>query len=224
MSTPTIIFVVIYLLALCSYFITRPSGNIKARAINKYIMATMYLVYAIIRFTQNYETNSFHVVIMAALFLAYLGDLFLVFDLGRGGDFFLGGNICFVVYYIALLTNEGFAFSNYFWVLIAWAVLIGTIIILAQTLPNIFKFGKMKVPLIFYLSSITLHGMFGLGTVVLMPTMPYILLGIGSLMFMISDLILTVDRFVIVGNKWIVRANSLFYFGGLLLIVLSLGI
>jgi len=41
---------------------------------------------------------------------------------------------------------------------------------------------------------------------------------------MISDYILTVDRFIIQKNKWIVRSNSLTYFTGLLLIVLSLGL
>ena len=48
------------------------------------------------------------------------------------------------------------------------------------------------------------------------------LMGLGSLLFMISDYILTVDRFVILNNKWIVRSNSTFYFIGLLLIVLSM--
>ena len=43
-------------------------------------------------------------------------------------------------------------------------------------------------------------------------------------MFMISDFILTVDKFVIQNNKWIVRANSFFYFIGLLLIALSIAL
>ena len=38
---------------------------------------------------------------------------------------------------------------------------------------------------------------------------------------MISDMILTTYRFVLDNNKWLVRANSLTYFTGLLLIVLS---
>jgi hypothetical protein len=49
-------------------------------------------------------------------------------------------------------------------------------------------------------------------------------MGIGSLLFMASDYILTIDRFVILKNKWIIRSNSLTYFGGLLLIALSLGL
>jgi len=45
---------------------------------------------------------------------------------------------------------------------------------------------------------------------------------LGSLLFWISDMIITVLHFVIIGNKWILRANSAFYFTGLLLIVLSM--
>ena len=39
-----IIFSVIYALFLCAYFVTRVGDNIKHRAINKTILATMYLV------------------------------------------------------------------------------------------------------------------------------------------------------------------------------------
>lgn len=49
----------------------------------------------------------------------------------------------------------------------------------------------------------------------------YLVLAFIVFSFIISDIILTIDRFVIKGNKWIVRANSLTYFGGLLLIALS---
>ena len=82
----------------------------------------------------------------------------------------------------------------------------------------------MKFGMAFYLSSIMLHGMFGLGAMILIPSTAAFVCGLGSLMFMISDCILTVDKFVIVGNKWITRSNSFFYFIGLLLIVLSLGL
>ncbi len=223
MTPLAIVFVSIYAVALCFYFYTRPSGNIKWRAINKYVMATLYLAYAICQFALNYQLSSYHIVLMAALVLAYLGDIFLVFSLNRGGDFFLAGNLCFVAYYLALFHDKGFVFADYFWVLLVWAVLWGTFLVLSQTLPNVFKFGRMRWGMTGYLATIMMHGCFGLGAIVLLPSLPYVLLGAGSVAFMISDMILTVDRFIVKNNKWIVRANSLFYFGGLLLIVLSLG-
>ena len=161
---------------------------------------------------------------MVALFLAYLGDLFLVFDLNRGGDFFLAGNICFATFYLANLTKAGVSFLHYFWIFIIWAALISTFVVLANKFPKVLKLGKMKYPMAFYLSTITLHGILGLANVIFVPTIPLIVMGIGSLLFMASDYILTIDRFVILKNKWIIRSNSLTYFGGLLLIVLSLGL
>lgn len=223
MQAISIVFVSVYLVALCCYFYTRTSGNIKLRALNKYFMATLYLAYAICQFSVNYKATDYQVVLMAALVLAYLGDLFLVFHLGRGGDFFLAGNICFATYYLALFQAKGFAFVDYFWVLIIWAVLWGGFVALTFAFPKAFKFGKMRWGMTFYLSTIMLHGCFGLWSIVLLPSLPYLLMGIGSVLFMISDMILTVDRFVVRNNKWIVRSNSLTYFVGLMLIVLSLG-
>ena len=219
-----IIFSIIYCLFLCGYFVTRVGKNIKARAINKYIMATMYMVYAIVQYQLRYGLGTIETILMLALFLAYLGDIFLVFDLNRGGDFFLAGNVAFVVYYLTLFEMEGLTIANYWFVLVAWLVIYGAFVVCSNVFPKVFKFGKMKFGMTFYLSSIMMHGMFGLGAMILVPTTAGFVCGLGSLMFMISDCILTVDKFVIVGNKWITRSNSFFYFIGLLLIALSLGL
>ena len=64
------------------------------RAPNKVILATMYFVFAVVQFQTNYELLSYHLLLMVALFLAWMGDVFM-FDFNRGGDFFLCGNICF---------------------------------------------------------------------------------------------------------------------------------
>ena len=218
-----IVFSIIYLLFLCAYFITRVGDKMKYRAINKTILATMYLVYAIVMFHVN-DFSGYHYVMMAALFLAYMGDLFLIFDLNRGGDFFLAGNVCFATFYLASLTKYNVPFVNYFWIFIIWAGLISLFIYLAKKYPNVLKLGKMKYPMALYLSSITLHGLLGLISAIFIGTTPLIVMGIGSVSFMISDYILTLDRFVIPKRKWLIRCNSLTYFVGLLLIVLSLGL
>lgn len=157
-------------------------------------------------------------------FFAYLGDIFLVFDFKRGGNFFLVGNICFSAFYFAVLISETVPFMKYFWIFIVWFLMIGGFLFLANKYPNIIRIGKMKYPMTFYLSSITLHGLLGLVSAIFIGTTPMIVSGIGSMLFMVSDYILTIDRFVIQKNKWIVRANSLSYFVGVLLIVLSLGL
>ena len=57
------------------------------RAPNKVILATMYFVFAVVQFQTNYELLSYHLLLMVALFLAWMGDVFLMFDFNRGGDF-----------------------------------------------------------------------------------------------------------------------------------------
>jgi uncharacterized membrane protein YhhN len=218
-----IVFSIIYALFLCAYFVTRVGDNIKHRALNKTVLATMYMVYAIVMFHVN-GFSGYHYVMMAALFLAYLGDLFLIFDLNRGGDFFLAGNVCFATFYLASLAYYEVPFVKYFWVFIVWAGLISLFIYLANKYPNVLKLGKMKYPMALYLSSITMHGLLGLTSAILISTTPILVMGIGSVSFMISDYILTLDRFVIPKRKWLIRCNSLTYFVGLLLIVLSLGL
>lgn len=222
MDLPIIIFIIVYALALCGYFITRVGNNIKYRAINKYILATMYLVLAFVGFSLRHVVNSYHIILMAALFLAWLGDIFLVFSLKMGGDFFLAGNVCFFMYGMCVLYDHGFTFASFWWVILVALGMISTFVILCQKFPKVFKLGSMRWPMTLYLTSIFSHGMMGLALVLLLPGTNFMILGLGSLSFMLSDMILTVDRFIIRNNKWIVRANSLTYFGGLLLIALSL--
>lgn len=214
-------FIIAYALVLIMYFITETSGKLYLRAPNKILLASMFLVFAFIQF-QNYTFLSYHLLLMVALFLAWMGDVFLLIDLNRGGDFFLCGNIAFATYYIATLVGGGHSFGDFWWVLIPWAVLLGAFILLAKKFPQVIKLGKMKWPMTLYLSSIILHGMMGLALIVFFWNSPTALMGLGALLFMISDFILVVDKFVIRGNRWILRANSLFYFVGMLIIVLSM--
>ena len=87
--------------------------------------------------------------------------------------------------------------------------------------PEKIRMGKMRWPMIFYLSSIFMHGITGLALMIKMPGTSYAMLGLGSFLFMVSDIDLNVYRFILNNNKWLIRFNSLTYFGGLLLIVLS---
>ena len=133
---------------------------------------------------------------------------FLLVDLNRGGDFFLAGNVCFFIYEIATLENNGINISNYFPIFIIVPILIFLWIFLSGKFKDFFKFGKMRWPLMLYYSSITLHGITGLVLAILLPSK--LLLGLWSFIFMLSDYELVVDRFICPGNKWLLRLNSLF--------------
>ena len=216
------LFIVVYLLALCCYFYTRVSDNKKYRAINKYIMATMYLVLAIVTFFKKYNFVSYQSLYMAALIFAYFGDVFLVIDFSRGGDFFLACNICFTIYEQIVLLDHCYTIKNYYWLYIIEAIILFSFIYACSKYPEKIKMGKMRWPMTFYLSTILTHGFTGLALIIYLPGTNFVTLGIGSLLFMISDMILTAYRFIFNNNKWLIRANSLTYFVGLLLIVLSM--
>lgn len=222
MDIPTIIFIICYYLVLLLYFYTETSGNMKLRAPNKILMATMFFVWAIFQFEMNYGLLTIQSFLLVALFLAYLGDIFLLFDFGRGGDFFLCSNVVFFTYELVTLYKEGINITKFYWVFIIFIILIGALVYLTKKFPNIIKLGKLRYPFLLYLGSITLHGMIGLAVIVYLPQTKYLLLGLGSILYMVSDYFLTVNKFVI-PNKWILRANSCTYFIGMLLIALSIG-
>ena len=125
-------------------------------------------------------------------------------------------------YELVACIEQGHELSDFWWIIPLTVILVGLFALFAHRYPDTLKLGKMKWPMTLYLTSITLHGLMGLALTILLPGSKLALMGLGSLLFMISDYILTVDRFVILNNKWIVRSNSTFYFIGLLLIVLSM--
>ena len=215
------LFVVVYLVALFCYFFTRFSDKKLYRSLNKYLMATMYLVLGIVTFIRKYEFASYQTLLMAALFFAWLGDIFLVFDFGRGGDFFLAGNVCFTLFEVAVMKDHGLHLKDFGWAFMASVIMILLFILTCKFKPETFKLGKMRMPMTFYLMSIFTHGMTGMAMAMLLPGTNYVMMGIGSVLFMISDMILVTYKFVLGDNIWLIRANSLTYFTGLLLIVLS---
>ena len=215
------LFVAIYLILLCCYLYTRDCGKTWLRAVNKYSMATMYLVMAIVIFVKKYEFASTQTLLIIALFFAWLGDVFLVFDFGRGGDFFLAGNVCFTVYEQMVLVDHGFSLKDFGWTFAAAGALLTAFVLACQYMPERFKLGKMRWPMTLYLATIFMHGMTGLAMAALLSGTDYEMMGIGSALFMLSDMILTSYRYVFTGNKWLAKLNSITYFIGMLLIVMS---
>ncbi|MBR3006777.1 MAG: hypothetical protein IKH68_08990, partial [Erysipelotrichaceae bacterium] len=98
------IFIIFYLICLFSYFFTRDMG-LRIRCINKYLLAGMYLSLAFFFLFQNGGLGSRKDLLLAGLSLCFLGDVFLVFDFLRGGDFFFAGNLCFIFYELGILAR-----------------------------------------------------------------------------------------------------------------------
>jgi len=230
--TPGIItFIVIYSLLTIAYCFTAPSGNMKLRAPNKCLLALGFFIFALIMYCTKPSiipgvTNklfSFEVIIIISLFMLMLGDIFLLFDFGRGGDFFLAGNVALFTYELAMLEYNGIHANQYWWIFLVTPIVVAIIIFLTSKFIKYFHFGKYRWPMMFYLFSVTLHGMAGLAlTIYLGNSIRFLLLGLGALLFMLSDYDITIDRFLCHNNKWTLRLNGTLYFTGLLLIALSL--
>ncbi|MCK9330221.1 MAG: lysoplasmalogenase [Candidatus Cloacimonetes bacterium] len=227
------IFIGLYLLTLGLYFYTETSGNMKLRAPNKVVLTVSFFTFAVVMFFTKPRfaglnglapSTTFHIVLIVALWLSMMGDIFLLFNINRGGDFFLAGNIAFFAYYCALFALNGVSFAAWWWVIPVAILLTATWAFLFYKYPNRFRLGKMKGPMILYLSTIILHGVMAVAALIFLggQFLWAIFLSVGSILFMISDQILTIDYFVFPGRKWLLRMNSLFYFVGMLLIVLSM--
>ena len=219
MSAGIIAFIVIYCAVLCCYFYTETTGNLKLRAPNKIIMALMFFIFGTVFICKNFVINPLHYLAIVGLFLAMLGDIFLLFSYNRGGDFFLAGNVCFIAYQAILLSYHNVGIGSYWWVFLVIAALWGTFFILFKKFPNVFKLGKMKAPFLFYLSSIIPNGIFGLAVMIFVPR--FFLFGLGMFIFMLSDFDITFHKFVCPDNKWVLRLNSALYFVGMLIAVLN---
>ena len=217
MNPGVIAFIVIYCVLLCLYFYTETTGNLKLRAPNKIVLALMFFIFGTYMAFNNGGFNPY--LVTAAFFLAMLGDIFLLFSYNRGGDFFLAGNVCFVTYQVLLLTASGYHVDSFWWVFLIIPALWCLFFFLFKKFPNFFKMGKMKWPMLFYLSSVISNGIFGIAVMAFVPR--YFLFGLGMFIFMLSDFDITFHKFVCPGNKWVHRLNSALYFTGMLVAVLS---
>lgn len=218
MSGGIIAFIVIYAVVLCCYFYTETTGNLKLRAPNKIILALMFFTFGTYFICTKWGYG--HYLAIAAIFLAMMGDIFLLFSFQRGGDFFLAGNVCFSIYEIMILITIGNkTIGDFWWVLLVAPLLISLFAFLFYRYKEIFKLGPLRMPMLLYLSSIILNGTLGIALMSYVPNFLYF--GIGTFLFMLSDFDIVLHKFVFTKSKWILRLNSALYFTGLLFVVLN---
>jgi len=224
MTTGVIVFTVLYFLVLITYFFTETSGKMKLRAPNKILLATMFTVFAIVAFClkrNEIASHNISVTLLVAIILAALGDVFLLFSFNHGLDFFLAGNIAFIAFETTVLV-ETVAISKFWWIYLVVPLMVATLGFFFYKFPNFFKVGKKKPVVLFYATSIFMHGITGLAIAVYTNYYPLMIMGVGSLLFMFSDIAITFHKFVCPENKWVLRLNSALYFTGLFMIVLSM--
>lgn len=210
----------VYIVLLIMYLFSETSGNFKRRCVNKIAMASVFLIYALVEFFRFYNGGlSYWLLLLPALVLAWLGDVLLLWSFFKGGVAFMLGNFFFASFLITDMCVQRAEFSRIWWCIIVFAVLFGTITLLA--FKDVYKFGKDKPVMLLYMFSVTLHGSLALALAAARPCAGTVLLGIGLALFMVSDYFLMTYKFVKKTN-WILRCNSSTYFFGMLLVALSM--
>ncbi len=219
MDATRIIFCIAYLIVLVCYFFSETSGNLKRRAVNKCLMATMFLVYFLIESYRNgyWQQPLFFLCILAFVF-SWIGDVWLLFNFMYGGISFMVGNIFFTSYLIVLSVQKGLTFAQIWWAIPLFAAAASVFYIMYFTKKIDFKKTGILMPI--YVTTVTSHGMLSVPVALGIGDTHMALLSAGLVLFMISDYFLTVHKFV-AHEKWILRCNSGTYFTGMLLAAVS---
>ncbi len=150
--------------------------------------------------------------ILGGLIFSLLGDIFLMLP----GDRFLAGLAAFLIAH--LFYGAGFLIDQDFLVYLAILPIIGLAGLVIWALKD--GLGKWKIPTYAYTGVISIMGWLALSRWISVGQIDYLLALIGAGLFMLSDLILALNRFKAEFNS--ARALNLFtYYAGQWLIALS---
>lgn len=213
----TIGFIIVYCLCLISYMIIEVKDNFKKRAINKIILAALFMSFASIIYFCNYQFSNIQGLLLISMFFAFLGDIILLFKFKIGASSFLICNIFLMIYQILILSNVQINITSLIWTIPIYLILYFTFLIVSHKYS--FNFNKKQIPIYMYLSCMTTNGL--LATITLFTKQNNILFSLGVILFMISDYLLITYKFKFKKNL-LLQLNSCFYFTGMLLIALSL--
>lgn len=201
---------------------TTSLGVHKARGINKILLASFYLILAIVLFIENREFNSFNILILVAITATFVGDIVLMFHFNLGALFFTIGNLSLFAYDFCLLESLGVHFSAYWWFIIVYVVMVGGYMILERFNTH-FKIDKKdRLKAFGYLAMVTLHGSIGTTMYFVTDNKSAILLGFGTILFMLSDYVLCSYKYSFNHESSVHKLNTFLYFAGILLITWSI--
>ncbi len=201
---------------------TTSLGEHKARGINKILLASFYLILAIVLFIENREFNSFNILILVAITATFVGDIVLMFHFNLGALFFTIGNLSLFAYDFCLLESLGVHFSAYWWFIVVYVVMVGGYMILERFNTH-FKIDKKdRLKAFGYLAMVTLHGSIGTTMYFVTDNRSAILLGFGTILFMLSDYVLCSYKYSFNHESSVHKLNTFLYFAGILLITWSI--
>ena len=222
----SIIFAIVYICVMISYFFSETSGNFKRRAINKITLASMFWGYALFEMIHQGLFSTLFFMLFIGITFSYWGDIWLLWDFTKGGMVFAVGNVIIAGFIVSYMTEIGVPFISYWWAILLIGFFVGLFIVLYKK--GFYKY--LKPPFVYaftpYIISVASHGCLSLALIFVtgamgLCTAKLALIFFGSMLFMISDYFIAWHNFRDKYSKAILRLNSGTYFTGLLLIVLS---
>lgn len=219
MGIPVIIFLIIYSIVLGFYFFSETSGHLKRRSINKIVLASLFLIFAIVNYFNNYNFFNYNLIMLFAIIFAFIGDVILLYSFNIGGCSFIVSNILFFIYQIVEISVNKISFFSLWYFIPILLVIFGTFLFF--NIKRKIDLKDVRIAILFYLFSVSLHATLSLPLAIYFANTKMTLLSIGQILFMISDYFLMTYKFKS-NKKWILRGNSATYFIGLLLIAMSL--
>ena len=199
---PSLIFLILFLISGFLQLIAVDKENEKLIYITKPLMMPLLALYYTV---SSIEMNVFNWLIVAALLAGCAGDVFLM--LKGNENYFLLGMVSFllghVFYIISFILSMG---TNIVLMLIAGPLLfVPVLVILYFTFPKFKdKMGDYKIPVYVYMGVILLMHVFAILRVTQYPLLCSCFYStyIGSILFILSDSLIAVDKF---GEKKIPR-------------------
>ena len=215
------VFVIIYLALLGLYLFVEVGDSFRRRAVNKILLSSLFLFFGQFWFWTDGYAHGWSFFALVGLFYTCMGDALLLFSFGAGGTSFAVANLCFIGYTACTLYFGDRLFAALPWV--SLGLILFLVLFFWSTGRKWIDLEDKKGAALFYMFTVTCHGLLGLLCAVLLPGRHTLLLGIGLTLFMVSDYFLVVYKFKS-KRKRTLRCNTACYFLGMMLVALSFSV
>ena len=222
-STAVTILCIVYGAFLLAYMVIANNGSpFPLRAGNKFILSAGFNTIAIVGTVLSGQWLPIQWRLIVGLIFCFFGDMLLLKSFSKGGWAFGIGNIFIFGYLCCYLAAKGVPFRGVWFFILLTAVPYLCMVLLNDK--GIIPLGK-KISTVYplYIISVSMHGMLSLIGLFYLHDLKSVLLMTGSVLFMVSDIILWICKFKY-SKGWFHAMNSLTYFSGLLMIALSASI
>ena len=215
------VFLILYLALLSLYLFVETGDSFRRRAVNKIFLSSLFLFFGQFWFWTGGFAHGWQYLALVGLFYACMGDALLLFSFGAGGTAFAVANLCFIGYTFCTLHAGGVFLKALPWLGLGLAAFF--VLFFTATRSKWIDLGSKTSLALFYLLTVTLHGLMGLLSAILLPGAHNLLLGIGLGLFMVSDYFLVVYKYK-TKRKRALRTNTACYFLGMMLVALSFSV